>query len=213
MKPFLKTPKEIITLWTSVYYVAPFVDDIVRSFYSTPPKVMQMSPKKMSIMAELSWLLHFDCRLHSESDTRNISAVFKQTVERAHSPLQYTHEYIYFTAEHYEAYLPVLHKHRGRYHYSYKESNMFPNRTRYNTAVVNRLHCLTGRLYCMMNCFSLHFQFKFIGIVSPITQSWAAHCRAPNNAYRQRILNVERNNVALFNYWNAVLNICACPFC
>lgn len=32
-------------------------------------------------------------------------------------------------------------------------------------------------------------------------------------AHRQRILNVERNNVALFNYWNAVLNICACPFC
>ena len=50
-------------------------------------------------MAELSWLLHFDCRLHSESDTRNISAGFKQTVERASSPLQYAHEYIYFTAE------------------------------------------------------------------------------------------------------------------
>lgn len=31
-------------------------------------------------------------------------------------------------------------------------------------------------------------------------------------AHRQRILNVERNNVALFNYWNAVLNICVCPF-
>lgn len=72
----------------------------------------------------------------------------------------------------------------SRYHYSYKASNMFPKRIRYNTAVVNKLPFVTGQPYCMMNCFSLNFQFRFIGVVSPITQSWAAQSWA-TNAVRQ----------------------------
>lgn len=64
-----------------------------------------------------------------------------------------------------------------------RKAMWFPKRIKYNAAVVNRLHCVTGWLRGMMNCFALHFQFTFIRLVSLIIQSWS--CTPPSSKQQQ----------------------------
>lgn len=113
------------------------------------------------------------CRFHYKCDTMNIFPSLIRLLANYGAPLNTS-----ISLQHIIQFICQFC--RSRNHYSYKESNT--KRTRGNTTAVNRVHCATGRLYCMMNCFSLHFQFRFIEVVSPITQSWAAHTKQRHTA-------------------------------
>ena len=164
------------------------------------------------IMAELSWLLHFDCRLHSESDTRNISAGFKQTVERASSPLQYAHEYIYFTAE-------TLRSISRRFCTNTEAGIIILTRkaicfrTERDTTLLWSIDYIVWQAGCIAWWIVSHYisSLSLSELLVPLHRAELNTAGQQTTAHRHRILNVERNNVALFNYWNAVLNICVRP--
>lgn len=145
----------------------------------------------------LMWVTHYEC------DTVNIFAV-----QWAHSPLHYILEYTTW----YEAYLPLLHKQRSRYHYSYKEAICF--RKEWDTALLWSIDYIVWQAGCIAWWIVSHY-ISSLGLSELLVPLHRAELHTEEHqttANRHWIPNVEKNNVALFNYSNAVLTICVCPF-
>lgn len=132
----------------------------------------------------------------------------KQAVQWAYSPPQYILEYI----TQYEAYLPLLHKQRSRYHYSYKEAICFLKE--WDTALLWSIDYIVWQAGCIAWWIVSHY-ISSLGLSELLVPLHRAELHTDEHqtmANRHWIPNVEKNNVALFNYSNAVLTIRVCPF-